>query len=159
MGWGIISRDAFSLAPPPRPDMNDEYYLPSQDGRDISGAMNVICTISSVVLFLAWVTSYPQQAGRFFIYLVVGAIALAYVLKAVQLGWYGLLRLALPALPHVRRALRFVLWPILKPMDILDAATERQRDALRERAAASADLAALRASFEAEFKRDLADDE
>jgi hypothetical protein len=43
-------------------------------------------------------------------------------------------------------------------MDWLDAAAERQRALLRARAAVSEDLAALRASFEAEVKRDLADE-
>jgi hypothetical protein len=167
MAW-VTQDDAFRLPPAARHDVHDEYYLPcqkrsraaSEDDDDdfVEIKVKVIASILGIIFFWVWVTAYPKEAGKVFCYLLVGAVAVLYVRKAIQLGWYGLLRLALPALPYVRRAGRIALWPVFKPMDWLDAAAERQRALLRACAAVSEDLAALRASFEAEVKRDLADE-
>jgi hypothetical protein len=86
-----------------------------------------------VIAFLVWITQFPWQAAKFFGCVLLGIIALLYAAKLFKLGWYRFLRLALPVVPYIRRALCLLLWPVLKPFELLERAVERQAAAFRAR--------------------------
>jgi hypothetical protein len=144
MAW-ITQDDPLSLPPPPRVDN----YCPFEEPPRASNAkaQGDVFVAGLVIAFLVWVTQFPWQAAKFFGCVLLGVIAFLYAAKLFKLGWYGFLRLTLPAVPYILRALYLLLWPVLKPYELLERAVERQAAAFRARAAA-----------EAEFMRDFRDE-